>query len=113
MRSCLQLFQNKYDFYCEHKIGYNISNLEDCIGYIYIHRCNVDNVKDEIMKIIASPEAACWFEHYNGDRTRWLKVKKLLADGNIGGVYRLYENHFVKLRCKVMAKHILQKCSHF
>ncbi len=98
------LFSDIYDFKSQAWLNWFIYNYEECISYIFIHKKNVKNVKDEIMKIITHPESV---EKFSLLGDGYDTVKNLYSNNDYTGIYKYYKKKFLKLRIKIFIRDIL------
>ncbi len=99
-----KLFSNIYNFKSDVWLKYFVSQYEECISFVFMHKRNVQNVKKEIIKIITHPkskEKFCLIE--NGYEV----IKELYSKNNYNGIYRYYKKKFFKLRVKIYIRDFL------
>lgn len=104
-KSYKKWFRDIYDFNSDTWLNYFISCYEDCIRFVIIHRKNLSNTKDEIMKIIIHPESKKAFCSLNQGHEQ---VKQMYMNENYDSIYKYYMKKFFKLRVKIFIRDIIR-----
>lgn len=99
-----EMFEGLYDFTGADWQKNFIRNFEECIGYVWIHRKSVANVKAEIMKIIKHPKSKHTFESW--ERAN-LFLKNMYKRDAYKVVYGYYMIKFIPLRVKLLLRDLI------
>ena len=99
-----EMFEGIYDFAGADWQKNFIRNFEECIGYVWIHRRTVADVKEEIMKIIKHPKSKRTFENQE-----WANsfLKNMYKKDAYKVVYCYYMIKFIPLRVKLSLRDLM------
>lgn len=98
------IFLKIYDFTNDNWLNYFASEYEESILFVFMHKKDVESVKQEIMKIITHEES---IKRISRIEKGYDTLRGLYSKKDYKSIYKYYKKKFLKVRIKIFIRDIL------